>query len=77
MNIQGVTASGNNAQGKIGTLPVNPNPYLLRYTSQSLTSGTLVSKQITIEPNGDIYVSNTMGNSMSENDLYILNTVLM
>lgn len=76
MNIKGVTAAGNNAQGKIGTLPVNPNPYIIRYLAQSFTS-TLVSKQITIDPNGDIYVSNAMGNSMSENDLYILNTVLM
>lgn len=76
MNVKGVTATGNNAQGKIGTLPVNPNPYFIRCLAQSFTS-TLVLKQITIEPNGDIYVSNTMGNSMSENDLYILNTVLM
>ena len=71
--VKGVTATGNNAQGKIGTLPVNPNPYYTRYIGQV---GSTV-RLITIHPNGDIYVSYDMGNTMSKDDSYVLDTVLM
>lgn len=72
-NIKGVTATGNNAQGQIGTLPVNPSPYYTRHTCQSGST----AKGITIAPDGAIYVANSMGNAMSESDKYILDTVLM
>ena len=72
-NVKGITAEGNNAQGQIGTLPVNPNPYYTRYVGQA---GSTV-RGITIAPNGVIYVWSSMGNTMSEDDSYILDTVLM
>ena len=72
-NVKGVTDEGNNAQGKIGTLPVNPSPYYTRHIGQ--TGSTI--RGITIAPNGVIYVYSSMGNTMSEDDSYILDTVLM
>ena len=71
--VKGVTASGNNAQGQIGTLPVNPSPYYSRYTVQS---GSKV-KGLTIAANGTIYIANSMGNPMTEDDPYFFDTVLM
>ena len=72
-NVKGITAEGNNAQGQIGTLPVNPSPYYTRYIGQA----DYTVRGITINPNGVIYVYSSMGNTMSENDSYILDTVLM
>ena len=72
-NVKGVTATGNNAQGQIGTLPVNPSPYYTRHIGQAAST----VRGITIHPNGVIYVANAMGNTMSEDDSYILDTVLM
>lgn len=74
--VTGVTGTGDNGQGQIGTLPVNPNPFYTRYMAQSFNS-TMVLKQITISPNSDIYVSNDMGFPMSESDQYILDIVIM
>ena len=72
-SVKGVTASGNNAQGQIGTLPVNPSPYYTRHIGQA---GSTV-RGITITPNGVMYVANAMRNTMSKDDSYILDTVLM
>ena len=71
--VKGMTAEGNNAQGQIGTLPVNPSPYYTRHIGQ--VGHTI--RLITIHPNGVIYVSSDMGNTMSENDSYVLDIVLM
>ena len=71
--VKGVTATGNNAQGQIGTLPVNPSPYYSRYTVQS---GSKVMG-LTIAANGTIYIANSMGNPMTEDDPYFFDTVLM
>ena len=71
--VRGVTESGNNAKGQIGTLPVNPSPYYSRYVVQS---GSNV-RGLTIASNGVIYIANSMGSDMSENDPYFFDTVLM
>ena len=71
--VKGVTATGNNAQGQIGTLPVNPNPY---YTRNNAQVGSTI-RGITVAPNGVIYVANDKGNAMSGDDAYFLDTVLM
>lgn len=73
-SIKGLTAVGNNAQGQIGNLPVNPSPYYTRHIA--LSNGNKLMG-IMIAPNGAIYVAYTMGNTMSENDSYVLDTVLM
>lgn len=71
--VKGITATGNNAQGQIGTLPANPIPYYTRYT---VLAGS-TSRTVTITSTGVIYVSYTLEDTMSENDLYMLDTVLM
>ena len=71
--VKGITASGNNAKGQIGTLPVNPSPYYSRYTVQS---GSKVMG-LTIAANGTIYIANSMGNPITEDDPFFFDTVLM
>ena len=74
--IKGITASGNNSQGKICTLPVYTCPYTSRYIFHAFNSN-LFFRQITITPNGDVYVSNDMGTPMSEDDQYLFDGVLI
>ena len=71
--VKGVTATGNNAQGQIGTLPVNPSPYYTRHIGQV---GSTI-RGITINPDGVIYVANAMGSAMSKDDPFFFDTVLM
>ena len=75
-NVKGIKTTGYNEQSKIGTLPIKLKLNTLRYIIQSYNS-TIVLKQVTIQSSGDIYVTNPMGNPMSEDDSYILDTVLI
>lgn len=75
-SVKGITTTGYNDNSKIGTLPIKLSLNTSRYIIQSYNS-TIVLKQVTIQSNGDIYVTNAMGNPMLEDDLYILDTVLI
>ena len=71
--IRGITAVGNNTQGKIGTLPIKPSSFTALYLAKV---GNTV-RVITINPNGVIYVSNSMENPMTEDDEYYLDAGLI
>ena len=64
-SIKGMTAAGNDTQlGQICTLPVNPNPYYSHQIAQLSTSIVI----LTLTPNGELYIANTMGNTVKETD---------
>ena len=64
-SIKGMTAAGNDAQrGRICTLPVNPNPYYSHQIAQLSTSIVI----LTLAPNGELYIANTMGNTVKKTD---------
>ena len=71
--VKGVTASGNNAQGKIGTLPISPNSYYMGAFCEG--SGTI--RKINVSPSGVMYISNALGNTLSESDSYYSDFVVL
>lgn len=64
--VKGITGTGNNAQGQIGTLPVRPNSYYIGAFCEC--SGTI--RKINVSPRGVLYISNALGNTLSELDSY-------
>ena len=63
--VKGVTATGNNAQGQIGTLPISPNSYYMSAFCEG--SGTI--RKINVSPSGVMYISNALGNTLSESEI--------
>ena len=64
--VKGITGTGNNAQGQIGTLPISPNSYYMGAFCEG--SGTI--RKINVSPSGVMYISNALGNTLSESDSY-------
>ena len=71
--VKGVTATGNNAQGQIGTLPISPNSYYMSAFCEG--SGTI--RKINVSPSGVMYISNALGNTLSGSDSYYSDFIVL
>ena len=72
-SVKGVTAAGNNAQGQLCTLPVNPSPFYTRYMVPVGNTAMV----LTLAPNGVLYLVSSMGSTLKETDSYNIDFIVM